>query len=133
MSRQHLRPWLRVQRVGVEATGGGGLGLGGTNMNPQPPPYRQVPLPESRVLVPSDMVAIGDGSAPYDFSWEYRFSYDVNGMNPNHNEGANEVFCDGHVEYGKLFNWAKADDVHRRRWNNDHEPHPEHWHKPINP
>ena len=106
----------------------GDLGLGGTFINiPEFP--RPVPLPESRVIMPSDMVAVGDGpnilSPYYNSDW----AYVVGGIYSIHNQGANAVFCDGHVEYGKVFNWVKTDDVHRRRWNNDHEPHPESWYK----
>jgi prepilin-type processing-associated H-X9-DG protein len=44
-----------------------------------------------------------------------------------HSGGANMVFCDGHVEYAKQERWIEASDGARRRWNNDHKPHPETW------
>ncbi|MBM3839637.1 MAG: type II secretion system protein [Verrucomicrobia bacterium] len=34
---------------------------------------------------------------------------------------------DGHVEYGKHKKWTEASETARRRWNTDHEPHPETW------
>ena len=44
-----------------------------------------------------------------------------------HNGGANILFCDGHVEYGKYRQWVEHRDDVMRRWNCDHEPHPETW------
>jgi prepilin-type processing-associated H-X9-DG protein len=46
---------------------------------------------------------------------------------PRHNFGANAVFCDAHVEFGKLTAWNKRSDQARRRWNNDNQSHPETW------
>jgi len=83
-------------------------------------------VPESRVRVPSDMVAIGDGPGQL-FPYSVIEAMTAPGVDDAHNGGANAVFCDGHVEYGKLRSWFKADDAHRRRWNNDNEPHRETW------
>jgi prepilin-type processing-associated H-X9-DG protein len=47
-----------------------------------------------------------------------------------HTGQANLLFCDGHVESGRQTNWVSASDTARRRWNNDHEPHPETWTRP---
>jgi prepilin-type processing-associated H-X9-DG protein len=44
-----------------------------------------------------------------------------------HDGGANMVFCDGHIEFAKRKKWIEGTDAARRRWNNDHEPHPETW------
>ena len=44
-----------------------------------------------------------------------------------HNGQANMLFCDGHVESARQTNWVSVSDTARRRWNNDHEPHPESW------
>jgi len=46
---------------------------------------------------------------------------------PRHNHGENVVFCEGHVEYARHTVWLKKTDPARRRWNNDHQPHPETW------
>jgi prepilin-type processing-associated H-X9-DG protein len=46
---------------------------------------------------------------------------------PRHNNGANVVFCDVHVEYGKLTAWLERSDRARSRWNNDNQPHRETW------
>jgi prepilin-type processing-associated H-X9-DG protein len=81
---------------------------------------------ESDVRVPSDMMAIGDG--PFSlFPLPATFTGYYGGMRDAHDAGANVVFCDGHVEYGKIVDWMKADDLHRQRWNNDNQPHPETW------
>lgn len=44
-----------------------------------------------------------------------------------HLTGANSVFCDGHVEFMRDADLYGATDIARRRWNNDHAPHPEAW------
>ena len=75
---------------------------------------------ESEVSLPSDMIAIGDHFAFY-------FGLGPLVVCPVHAGGANVVFCDGHVEYARIREWTKADDIHRARWNNDHQPHPETW------
>jgi prepilin-type N-terminal cleavage/methylation domain-containing protein/prepilin-type processing-associated H-X9-DG protein len=107
-------------------------------------------VPESRVLVPSDMLAVGE---LWGFGWPsglyYASSKDflpVPYGNP-HGQNLNAVFCDGHVESGdwnripkeidpiiskafpELGNHLrfKPDEALARRWNNDHEPHPETW------
>jgi prepilin-type N-terminal cleavage/methylation domain-containing protein/prepilin-type processing-associated H-X9-DG protein len=56
------------------------------------------------VVRPSDMIAIGDNDwiglnsiFPYNTG-----KFPFNRMGSVHSEGANAVFCDGHVEYGKL-------------------------------
>jgi prepilin-type processing-associated H-X9-DG protein len=46
-----------------------------------------------------------------------------------HRTGAPSVFCDGHVEFLKDEALYSKTDAARRRWNNDHEPHPETWEK----
>ncbi len=44
-----------------------------------------------------------------------------------HQGRANILFCDGHVEAIKQPQLIEATESSRRRWNNDHEPHPETW------
>lgn len=85
------------------------------------PQYVQVTL--SMVSAPADMIAMGDattGLTPY--AELFRM-----GVDDIHNKGANIVFCDGHAEYGKQKKWLEGSETMRRRWNNDHEPHPETW------
>ena len=89
-----------------------------------------VGLPEQRVLVPCDMIAMGD------YPELDRQDGDITGaldeqddyIANRHNGGANVAFCDGHVEYGKQTNWMRALASVRRRWNRDNQPHPESWH-----
>ncbi|MHC1764070.1 MAG: prepilin-type N-terminal cleavage/methylation domain-containing protein [Verrucomicrobiia bacterium] len=111
------------------------LGLGGTEWIK--------PTPESRVLAPADLVAIGDvapgraESAPPGFPPGKIFGssgvFDVCATNTfswpgsSHNGQANMLFCDGHVESARTTNWVAASDAARARWNIDHEPHPETW------
>jgi prepilin-type processing-associated H-X9-DG protein/prepilin-type N-terminal cleavage/methylation domain-containing protein len=93
---------------------------------------------ENQLRVPSDMVSIADSKASL-FSSQ---SGDGDADDPvtvspanlpselapaRHNQGANVVFCDGHVEFAKLAMWLKKTDTARRRWNNDNQPHQETW------
>jgi prepilin-type N-terminal cleavage/methylation domain-containing protein/prepilin-type processing-associated H-X9-DG protein len=109
-----------------------------------------IPLPESKVRVPSDMVAIGENWA-FGASWMYQeYSPYPAVIGPDflawfyrHGKLSNAVFCDGHVESadpglipkglsaGYSDRWTfKPDEARARRWNNDNEPHPETWPKP---
>ena len=54
-------------------------------------------------------------------------------MGTVHKDGANIVFCDGHVEYGKTKDWIKPTEDARKRWNNDNMSHPETWRTSITP
>jgi prepilin-type processing-associated H-X9-DG protein len=44
-----------------------------------------------------------------------------------HDGGANILFCDGHVVYGKQDKWIEKTFESRGQWNNDNQPHPETW------
>jgi prepilin-type processing-associated H-X9-DG protein/prepilin-type N-terminal cleavage/methylation domain-containing protein len=85
-------------------------------------------LPENEVAVPTDMVAVCDST-----NWTEGDAESLSHTNllaaivPRHNGGANTVFCDAHVEYGKWINWLRKTATARQRWNNDHQPHPETW------
>ena len=103
---------------------------------------------ESRVLAPSDMIAIGDmGHSNYydDLNLVYApiggFGW-PGGEVSTHSDGrrSNAVFCDGHVESSdanripqeSIVNGFvpfkfKPDEAHAKRWNNDNQPHPETW------
>ncbi|MBI2925864.1 MAG: prepilin-type N-terminal cleavage/methylation domain-containing protein [Verrucomicrobia bacterium] len=96
--------------------------------------FEQVPTPtpESRVLVPSDMIAFGDTfyvspTGGYLGTLLLSVSRVHFSLSKRHNGGANVVFCDGHVEYAKRTKWMELSEPSMRRWNNDHEPHPETW------
>ena len=123
------------------------LGLGGDFSGHITP----VPIGESRVLLPSDMIAVGDyppgaepgfivaGGVPgasatlnpsLPFSGQ---DGDIVGggeaddpddsLTGRHSHGANLVFCDAHVEYAKTNQWLAPTVPARQRWNNDHQPH----------
>jgi prepilin-type processing-associated H-X9-DG protein/prepilin-type N-terminal cleavage/methylation domain-containing protein len=99
---------------------------------------------ESQVVVPSDMIFFGDSTDPADSGHSLprsmgsgwivpTFGYDVDGFfqswgpSKRHSGGANILFCDGHVEYGRNRKWVAHRDQVMRRWNRDHQPHPESW------
>jgi prepilin-type processing-associated H-X9-DG protein len=107
------------------------LGLGRAK-----PPENDLSTPilevtESQVRAPSDMIAIGDLNDLADVFgatlWPVSFPPYAGGPAARHNGGANMVFCDDHTEFAKQKNWVEETDTARRRWNNDHEPHPETW------
>lgn len=87
---------------------------------------------ESGVVRPSEMIAFADVSDAYGawlspnelrppgFVWSSRPS-------KRHRGGANVLFCDGHVEFGKQALWIEASDHRQKLWNNDNRPHPENW------
>jgi prepilin-type processing-associated H-X9-DG protein len=116
------------------------LGLGGY-MN-----GKLCPTAENRIRMPVSMIAAGDvapGASlelPPGFSIRKTFDssghFDVCSANRSrwpgtgHNGQANMVFCDGHVESARQANWVSSAESARRRWNNDHEPHPETWERP---
>jgi prepilin-type N-terminal cleavage/methylation domain-containing protein/prepilin-type processing-associated H-X9-DG protein len=90
-------------------------------------------VPESRVLVPSDMIAVVHEV------WEgglIGFGWPGVVANLHHQGGDNGLFCDGHVEASNPDSipkikdgYFKPDAVHAKRWNNDNQPHPETWPK----
>jgi prepilin-type N-terminal cleavage/methylation domain-containing protein/prepilin-type processing-associated H-X9-DG protein len=105
--------------------------------------HKNVAVPASSVMAPSDMIAVLDSSAPYDwrgmdgFGWPGFIGWSHDGQRNN------GVFCDGHVEtsrndliskepdnYGYGNFRFKPDEAHARRWNNDNQPHSETWPRP---
>jgi prepilin-type processing-associated H-X9-DG protein len=113
------------------------LGIGG--QYPWRKPNLTVPpVPESEVVNPSEMIALGDGFVGHDnllLGGELRLwrTYDVPpSLKPNakdisrHQGIANLAFCDGHVESPTLkFLFADTSDDALSRWNRDHQPHRE--------
>jgi prepilin-type N-terminal cleavage/methylation domain-containing protein/prepilin-type processing-associated H-X9-DG protein len=108
-----------------------GLDNGGSGL----PRYPQVK--DTEIVAPADMIAYGDGTdsrgwgSVFDptFGWDYGGTMGIVTLGPSrrHSGGANILFCDSHVEYGKYPKWvAHRDDV-MSRWNRDHRPHPEFW------
>jgi prepilin-type N-terminal cleavage/methylation domain-containing protein/prepilin-type processing-associated H-X9-DG protein len=93
------------------------------------------PTAEAQVGMPADMIALGDIAPGPSFGEMFSTSghFDICSMDrwmwpgTSHNGQANMLFCDGHVESARQTNWLAPADLARRRWNNDHEPHPETW------
>lgn len=100
------------------------LGLGSVNETADP-------VSEGTVQVPSDMICFGDAyRAAYldpggDWPPFIIDPYPYTPLSQRHDKGANVVFCDGHIEYRKRRAWIELKDPAMRRWNSDHEPHPE--------
>jgi prepilin-type processing-associated H-X9-DG protein len=56
------------------------------------------------------MIALGDGPGSV-FPYPANLTGYYGGMRDAHDARANVVFCDGHVEYRKIVDWMKADDL----------------------
>jgi prepilin-type N-terminal cleavage/methylation domain-containing protein/prepilin-type processing-associated H-X9-DG protein len=84
-----------------------------------------------QVNMPSYMIAYGDAcDQPWicpTFGFGSGDAFENWGPAQRHLDGANLLFCDGHVEYGKHRHWVAHEDQVMCRWNRDHEPHPETW------
>lgn len=92
-------------------------------------------FPEKKVVKPDDMIVIADSDANgvldtwltcegREFPPQGYFNAFPGGR---HNGAANVLFADMHVSRMKKEQMLRFDDVERRRWNNDHEPHEEEW------
>lgn len=116
------------------------LGLGGLRAEESPDVQHSLPVPMSRIRVPSDMLAIGD-SAINNRLGKFNFLLNIEDIAntirsnfiPRHGKGINMVFVDGHVEFDSLEDWIARTPQARRRWNNDNRPHPETWEPPPAP
>ncbi len=87
-----------------------------------------IPITESEVAVPSDMMAIGDSlDASIEFQRDNLTHLETYGNTLARHQGkANVVFCDGHVESPTLqFLFEDTSDAALSRWNRDHLPHRE--------
>ena len=104
---------------------GSDLGLGGHDGGPQSTNY--MPVAESEVVVPSDMIAIGDSFTGFSFFVDPRSVDDFKergNVLVRHSGKGNVVFCDGHVESPKLKNLFEDNSEEAlSRWNRDHQPH----------
>jgi len=80
------------------------------------------PIRESEVLVPSDMMALGDSFSGGVFF--VRTAILSQRMSTRHQGKVNVAFCDGHVESPPLeFVFQNTTDAALVRWNRDHLPH----------
>ena len=83
----------------------------------------RTPIKDSEVVAPSEMMAIGESDW---MTFMRSQSYDFYKMNLRHQNKANVLFCDGHVESPTLqFLFADTSDAALCRWNRDHQPHRE--------
>lgn len=99
---------------------------------------------ESRIVAPSQMLAIGDSDAnivpvtvltappSYADLLHLIFPHAVEpfgkpGVGRWHNGAANMLFCDGHVGHNRLDTWTDANNAARCLWNNDNQPHSDTW------
>lgn len=84
---------------------------------------------DSRVLFPSEMVALADSKS--DFNWDTALDpsdgVDAEYPSKRHFDGANVVFADGHARLEKQRDLVAPTLQARRRWNNDGLPHQEYW------
>lgn len=101
------------------------LGLGGRYSQIS---HTFIPIIESEVIAPSDMMAIGDSFdgtiilSRVDVTENEKYG----NILTRHQGKANVVFCDGHVESPTLqFLFADTSDAALSRWNRDHQPHRE--------
>lgn len=86
------------------------------------------PIPEAAVRSPANLIALGD-TPPLGLVIAPVANANSPATVPSqrHSQGANMVFCDGHVEYKKQTRWIEPSNGARRQWNIDDEPHPEGW------
>jgi prepilin-type processing-associated H-X9-DG protein/prepilin-type N-terminal cleavage/methylation domain-containing protein len=86
-----------------------------------------IPVGESQIANPSDMMAIGDGDGFNYFMRGNLAEMEKHGNILTRHQGkANVVFCDGHVESPTLqFLFEDTSDEALSRWNRDHLPHRE--------
>lgn len=113
------------------------LGLGGLRAEEAQNVQHSLPVPMSRIRVPSDMLAIGD-SAINSRLKIFNFLLNIEDIantirsnwTPRHLTGINMVFVDGHAEFDSLEKWIARMPQARQRWNNDNRPHPETWEPP---
>jgi prepilin-type N-terminal cleavage/methylation domain-containing protein/prepilin-type processing-associated H-X9-DG protein len=102
----------------------------------------QSPVPESEVVAPADMLAIGDGyegstngtlqhsvmtiqrDIPRPPSPAGQIDYGATAANRRHGGKWNTVFCDGHVESLAIKTaFFERSEASLRRWNKDNQPH----------
>jgi prepilin-type processing-associated H-X9-DG protein len=116
-------------------------GLGGNLVVNTSGGWTYVPASENWVLRPAQMIAFGDSPTferpplvpanltpadPLYLAYPYILQPEgYYGVNNSHANGANMIFCDGHVEYAKQAWWLAATDASKCLWNNDNQSHPE--------
>ena len=98
--------------------------------------FRHLPVKDSEVVAPGDMVAVTDSVTWFDpsaknIAMERPNSYKAGGVAvwayPHGKDAFNTVFCDGHVESFTKRHIDNPTDTFWRKWNRDNESHPETW------
>ena len=113
----------------VNPLGLGGLFVGRYSISSNA--WAQIPIAESEVVNPSEMMAIGDvfGEGIDFFRYSrlaLNYQEKTESASSRHQGRANVVFCDGHVESPTLkFLFDDTSDAALVRWNRDHLPHRE--------
>jgi prepilin-type N-terminal cleavage/methylation domain-containing protein/prepilin-type processing-associated H-X9-DG protein len=83
----------------------------------------------TQIKMPSDMIAITDSTS--DGVWDTATTPSPGATEQwpgkRHNEGANVLFADVHIEFAKQQKLVAPDPQMRQRWNSDHQPHEELW------
>jgi prepilin-type N-terminal cleavage/methylation domain-containing protein/prepilin-type processing-associated H-X9-DG protein len=105
------------------------LGLGGHTAPMEPGRVNPEPIHseinESKIVAPSDMIAIADSFA--DGFWDQwitpQSTYPGSHPAKRHNRGAQVLFCDGHAQWFSHAELISTRPEARSRWNNDHKPH----------
>jgi prepilin-type processing-associated H-X9-DG protein len=100
--------------------------------------------PVNRILTPAQMITIGDSAIFIDvifgvqpqanipkqiyLAFPYVFSdFNIPGVGNWHDNNANFLFADAHVNLALQSYWIAATDQSRRLWNSDNQPHEEWW------
>ena len=91
---------------------------------------------EAQVVHPSDMIALADsafrvpppylpssGRVIHPYVEDYSHGKVLAAISDVHKGGANVIFADGHVEYGKQKTWMEPTAKVMRRWNRDNQAH----------
>jgi len=95
------------------------FGLGGQRAHENP--ITRIPIRDSEVSAPADMMAIGESDALF-FMRSQNYDFYQGGL--RHRNHCNVLFCDGHVEPQMLSSlFTDTNDVALMRWNRDHQPH----------
>jgi prepilin-type processing-associated H-X9-DG protein len=130
LSLGHTEPFVSYGYNGFGLALGGGtnsFGLDGAYNVTLEEYQRSECLADSVVVVPAEMMAIGDSlDGLFVFRRYYNSWVDKHKQSPRHQDNLNALFCDGHVESpAHTFVFKDTTDSALARWNRDHRPHRE--------
>jgi len=108
------------------------LGLGGwvdADLIKYPDAKYWAELPEHRVKVPAEMIAIADSKADgiWDTAIDAELWQDHEWPSKRHYGGSVVLFCDGHALWMSQKRLVEPTEWSRRIWNNDNLPHKDVW------